>query len=50
MEGRLGVLFHLHLIELKGLIASNCAADMSACVPTLQPGPVCLFFKMLLSV
>lgn len=50
MEGRLDVLFQLHLTEVKGVTASNCAADITACVATIQPGSVCLFFKMLPSV
>lgn len=45
MEGRLDVLFLLHLIEVKGVIASNHAPDISVCVAMLQPGFVCLFFK-----
>lgn len=40
MEGKLDTLFQLHLMEVKAVIASNCAADITAYVVTLQPGSV----------
>lgn len=47
MEGRVDVLFQLHVTEVKGFISSHCGVGISACVATLQPAS--LFFEMLLS-
>lgn len=41
MEGRLDVLFQLHLTEVNGVISSNCGAGIPACVATFQPESLC---------